>query len=127
MVGADELGSTGWSPGYTNSYDYVFNGGGIYAGISPKLKGKYIGLTSEFAIGVLSFKEYLGIFNNVYEPFVDIYEKKTSSGLGALSSVGFYLKLGKFSINPSANTIFTGSSSASFLFYGFTLPLAYQF
>jgi hypothetical protein len=58
MVGADQLGSSSWAPGNTNSSDYVIKGGGVYAGISPKLKRKHFGLTSEFAIGVFSFKEY---------------------------------------------------------------------
>ncbi len=127
MVGADQLGSTGWAPGNTNSSDYVFNGGGVYAGISPKLKTKHFGLTSEFAVGVFSFKEYKAIFNNVNEPYVDFYDKNTSAGLGALSSVGFYLKAGRFGISPSVNAIFTGSSSASFLFYGFNFPITFYF
>lgn len=127
MVGADQLGSSSWAPGNTNSSDYVINGGGVYAGISPKLKRKHFGLTSEFAIGVFSFKEYQAIFNNITTPFVDIYDKKTSSGLGAMSSVGFYIKIGKIGISPAVTAIFSGSSSASFMFYGFNFPLTYQF
>lgn len=127
MVGADQLGSTSWTSGNTNSSDYVINGGGVYVGISPKIKKKHFGLTSEFAIGVFSFKEYQAIFNNKNEPFVDIYDKKTSAGLGAMSSVGFYFKAGRFGISPSVNAVFTGSSNASFLFYGFSIPLSYQF
>lgn len=126
-VGADQLGSTSWVPGNTNSSDYVTNGGGVYAGISPKLKKKNFGLTSEFAIGVFSFKEYQAVYNNLVTPVVDIYDKKTSAGLGAMSSLGFYLKIGKLGINPSVNAIFSGSSSASFLFYGFNIPISYQF
>jgi hypothetical protein len=127
MVGADQLGSTGWTPGNTASSDYVTNGGGVYAGISPKLKKKNFGLTSEFAIGVFSFKEYQAIYNNMGTPVVDIYDKKTSAGLGAMSSLGFYLKIGKIGISPSVEAIFSGSSSASFLFYGFNFPLIYEF
>lgn len=127
MVGADQLGSTSWTPGNTNSSDYIINGGGVYAGISPKLRKKHFGLTSEFAIGMFSFKEYQAIFNNIGTPVVDIYDKKTSSGLGAMSSVGFYFKIGKIGISPAATAIFSGSSSASFMFYGFNIPLSYQF
>ncbi|MDD3723786.1 MAG: hypothetical protein PHW92_15130 [Lutibacter sp.] len=127
MVGADQLGSTSWTSGNTNSSDYIINGGGVYAGISPKLKKKHFGLTSEFAIGVFSFKEYLAIFNNTETPVIDIYDKKTSSGLGAISSVGFYFKIGKIGISPEVTAIFSGSSSASFIFYGFNIPLSYQF
>ncbi len=126
MIGADHLGSSGWTSGNTKSSDYVINGGGVYAGISPKFKKKHFGLTSEFAIGVFSFKEYQAILDNTVTP-VDIYEKKTSSGLGAISSVGFYVKVGKIGINPAITAIFTGSSSASFMFYGFNIPLSYQF
>jgi hypothetical protein len=127
MVGVDQLGSTSWTSVNTNSSDYVINGGGVYAGISPKLKKKHFGLTSEFAIGMFSFKEYQAIFNNTVTPVIDIYDKKTSSGLGAMSSVGFYLKIGKIGISPAATAIFSGSSSASFMFYGFNIPLTYQF
>jgi hypothetical protein len=126
LPGVDE-GAWAWVPGSTNSYDYKLNGGGVYAGISPKLKGKNIGLTSEFAIGVFSFKEYLAIFNNRDEPYIDAYEKKTSHGLGAMSSIGIYLKFGKLGVNPTVNAVFSGSSSASFMFYGFVLPLTLQF
>lgn len=127
LLGNDELGSNSWSSGNTNSFDYTLNGGGVYFGISPKLKGKFIGLTSDFAIGVFSFKEYLGIFNNIQEPFSDVYQKKTSYGLGAMSAIGIYLKFGKIGINPSVNAIYSGSSNASFLFYGFTLPITFNF
>ncbi len=127
LVGNDDLGSKSWSPGDTNSFDYSLNGGGVYLGVSPKIKGKTVGLTSDFAIGVFSFKEYLGIFNNTQEPYVDEYEKNSTGGLGAISSIGGYVKLGKLGINPSVNVIYSGSSSASFIFYGFVLPVTYQF
>ncbi len=127
MVGRDDIGSKSWAPGNTSASDYLLNGGGVYAGISPKLKGKYIGLTSELAIGVFSFKEYTAIFNNIYPPFIDVYEKKASYGLGAMSSLGIYIKLGKVGINPSINSLFSGGANTSFLFYGFVLPITYQF
>lgn len=127
MVGPDGLSSDSWVSGNTASSDYVFNGGGVYAGISPKLKSKHFGLTSEFAIGVFSFKEYQAIFNNQIKPEVDYYEKKASAGLGAMSSIGFYVRFWRIGINPSINAVFSGSSSASFLFYGFTIPLSFQF
>lgn len=127
LVGNDDLGSSSWSSGNTNSSDYTLNGGGVYFGISPKLKGEYIGLTSDFAIGVFSFKEHLSIFNNIQEPFIDMSENKTSYGLGAMSSIGIYLKFGKIGINPSFNAIYSGGANASFLFYGFTLPISFKF
>ncbi len=127
MVGRDNLGSKSWAPGNTSASDYLLNGGGVYAGISPKLKGKYIGLTSELAIGVFSFKEYTAIFNNIRPPFIDAYEKKASYGLGAMSSVGFYARYRKIGINPSVNAIFSGGANTSFLFYGIVLPITFQF
>ncbi|MCP4552922.1 MAG: hypothetical protein GY834_12970 [Bacteroidetes bacterium] len=127
LVGDDRLGSTSWTPGNTNSDDYTLNGGGVYFGISPKLKGKYIGLTSDFAIGAFSFKEYLSIFNNIYEPFVDEHNLKASYGLGAMSSIGMFINVGKVGVNPSIIGIFSGGSGTSFTFYGFDFSVTYQF
>jgi len=127
LVGRDSYGSRGWAPGNTNSTDYLLNGGGVYAGISPKIKGKHIGLTTDLAIGVFSFKEYITIFNNISAPFMDVHDKRTSYGLGAMSSVGFYVRYWKIGLNPSVNAIFSGGANASFLFYGFVLPVTYQF
>lgn len=127
MVGNDSYGSRGWAPGNTSSTDYLLNGGGVYGGISPKIKGKYIGLTSDLAIGVFSFKEYITIFNNISVPFMAVHDKRTSYGLGAMSSVGFYLRYWKIGLNPSVNAIFSGGANASFFFYGFVLPVTYQF
>ncbi|MBD8488786.1 hypothetical protein IFO69_08520 [Echinicola sp. CAU 1574] len=108
------------------SNDYKINGGGVYAGISPKLNGEHFGLTSEFAIGVFSYKETIVAYNdNSSESSVDIYDRRNSQGLGALSSIGFYVKFGKLGINPNLNAIFSGGNNASFTFYGFTVPLTY--
>ncbi|VAW21300.1 hypothetical protein MNBD_BACTEROID01-369 [hydrothermal vent metagenome] len=126
-LGMDDYGSTSWSPGNTDSYDYKINGGGVFAGVSPKLKGKHFGLTCDLAIGVFSYKEYLGIYNNIYEPFIDSYERKASYGLGGLSALGFYVNFGKIGLNPNVNAIFTGGNNTSFLFYGVNIPLTYKF
>lgn len=117
------LSSSSWQPGNTNASDHYMNGGGIFAGLSPKWKGKHIGLTSEIGIGVFSFKEVYSHFNNRDEPYVDIHEKKTTYGLGAMGSVGFYIKFGWIGINPNVNMLFTGGDDASFLLYGVSLPL----
>ena len=127
LLGNDELGTTSWTSQQTNAYDYILNGGGVYAGISPKVKKKNWGVTSDFAIGLFSFKEYLAIYNNLQNPIIKEYEKKASYGLGATTSVGVYFNFGKLGINPTLNAVYSGSSSASFLFYGFTLPLTFQF
>jgi hypothetical protein len=107
--------------------NYNLNGGGIYAGIRPQWKGKYIGLTSEFAIGIFSFKEYISDFDNQRPPIVNINQQNASGGLGAKTSFGFYLQSKRLGIHPTADAIFSGGGNASFLFYGFTVPLTITF
>lgn len=99
----------------------------MFAGISPKLKGEYFGLTSEFGLGVFSYKDYYTSFNNTTDPSVEIEAKKTTYGPGAMSSLGFYVKVGRFGINPNVNAFFSGGASGSFLFYGASLPITFQF
>ncbi|RLD58184.1 MAG: hypothetical protein DRJ01_12910 [Bacteroidetes bacterium] len=127
MKGFDEIDLGYIDPSSVNAHDYNINGGGVYIGISPKIKGKYISLTSAFGIGVFSFKEYISIVNNSTQPFVDEHNLKASYGLGAISSIGIYLNVGKIGINPSLMGIFSGGSETSFTFYGFNIPLSYQF
>ncbi len=127
MKGLDEVDFGHINPSTVNAHDYNINGGGVYLGISPKIKGKYIGLTSDFGIGVFSFKEYISIVNNTTMPFVDEHNLKASYGLGAISSLGIYLNYGKVGINPSLTGIFSGGSGASFTFYGINIPVYYQF
>jgi hypothetical protein len=117
----------GWDQYLTSSSDYIINGGGVYAGVSPKIRWKNIGLTSLFAVGVLSYKEYYYYYSSIPDPDVDIHEKKASFGFGAMSSVGIYGKIGPVGIHPQAQAIFTGGNNASFLFYGFVIPLTIQF
>lgn len=127
MKGLDEIDFGYIDPQNVNACDYIINGGGIYFGIGPKLKGKVIGLTSDFAIGVLSFKEYMSIVNNTTEPFMDEHQLKASYGLGAISSVGVYINLGKIGINPSLTGIFSGGDKSGFVFYGFNFPVTWHF
>lgn len=115
-----------WNPGQTNSTYYIQNGGGVYCGVSPKIKGKHIGLSSEFGVGIFSFKEYSIYVNNVTEPFIYEHDLKASNGLGALSSVGMYVNIWRIGINPSLFAIFTGGANTSFIFYGFNLPISIQ-
>lgn len=107
--------------------DYHQNGGGVYFGISPKYKTKYFGLTSDFAVGVLSFKKYMHTYIQNGSQLIDGHETKTSQGLGAISSVGFYVSAGRFSLNPSFMLIFSGGANASFTYYGFNIPLVFKF
>jgi hypothetical protein len=117
----------GWDQYLTSSSDYIINGGGVYAGVSPKIRWKNIGLTSLFAVGVLSYKEYYYYYSSIPDPDVDIHEKKASFGFGAMSSIGIYGKIGPVGLHPQVQAIFTGGNNASFLFYGFVIPLTIQF
>lgn len=127
MKGFDEIDFGYVNPSSVNAHDYIINGGGVYFGISPKLKGKFIGLTSDFGLGVFSFKEYVSIVNNKIEPFVDEHNQKASYGLGAISSIGMYINIGKVGLSPSFVSIFSGGSETSFTFYGFNFLLSWQF
>jgi hypothetical protein len=127
LVNGDQVSSTGWTPGNTNSSGFIKNGGGVFAGLSPGLRGKHIGVTSDFAVGIYSFKEYFFGVNSVSLPFYEYYEKKASYGLGAMSSIGVYGKIGPVGLHPQAQVIFSGGNNASFLFYGFVIPLTIQF
>lgn len=117
--------SGGWSQG--NGSHYKLNGGGVYAGISPKLKGKHFGLTSELAVGIFTYKEYISVVRDRSNPPVDFHERNSSAGLGALASVGAYARFGRFGINPNFNMVFSGGGNSSFIFYGLTLPLTISF
>ncbi|HPC97732.1 MAG TPA: hypothetical protein P5257_05295 [Bacteroidales bacterium] len=115
-----------WDSYLTSSHNYSMNGGGVYAGISPCIKTKNFGFTSLFAIGMLSYKEYF-----YYAPDSNlssiIERKKYSSGPGAISSLGIYGRIGPVGVHPQLQAVFSGGSNASFLFYGFILPLTVQF
>lgn len=113
----------------SNRSDENQNGGGVYFGISPKYKTKHFGLTSDFAIGVLSFKNYMHAYYQVPNGgrLIDEHITKASHGLGAVSSIGFYVSAGRFSLNPSFMLIFSGGANASFTYYGFNIPLVFKF
>ncbi len=121
------VGLQSYRPGFTNSYDYSLNGGGVYVGIRPSYKTEHFGLTSDFSLGLFTYKEYIGIYNNQVQPFVDVFDRKASSGLGAKFSLGFYLKVWKIGIHPTADLLFSGGAGSSFMFYGTTLPLTFTF
>ncbi len=127
MKGFDEIDFGNIYPVSVNAHDYIINGGGVYFGISPKLKGKFISLTSMFGAGFFSFKEYVSIVNNIYDPFADEHDLKASYGPGAISSVGLGIRIWKLGINPSVVAIYSGGAGASFTFYGFNLPITLQF
>lgn len=112
---------------YQATTDYKLNGGGVFAGISPKLCTKHFGVTSLIAVGVLSYKEYFAFYRDSPLPIVDIYEKKSSSGLGAITTIGAYAKFGPVGIHPQVQAVFSGGGNASFFFYGFVIPLTIQF
>ena len=113
----------------SNHSDENQNGGGVYFGISPKYKRKYFGLTSDFALGAFSFKKYMHAYYQIPNggKLIDEHETKASHGLGAVSSVGFYISAGRFSLNPSFMLIFSGGANAGFTYYGFNLPQVFKF
>jgi hypothetical protein len=117
----------GWDTYISSSTDYVLNGGGVYAGICPKIKMKHFGLTSLIAVGVLSYKEYYYYYSTIPDPDIDLHERKTSFGLGAITSLGAYVKFGRVGIHPQIQAVFSGGSNASFFFYGAVIPLTIQF
>lgn len=102
------------------------NGGSIFTGVSPKLKFKNFGLTSEIRIGYFTYREHLSFYDTVYEK-VDVHERIESSGLGAQINAGFYLKLWRIGVNPQANFILSADADASYIFYGFEIPLVLYF
>jgi hypothetical protein len=110
----------------TGSMDYTMNGGGVYAGVSPKIGGKHFGMTGLFAVGLLSYKEYFYYYSTIPDPDVDISLKK-SSFVGAISSIGVYARLGPVGLHPQVQVTFSGGSNASFLFYGVVVPLTIDF
>jgi hypothetical protein len=127
LINSDQMGSTSWTPGNANASDFKKNGGGVFIGIRPRIGGKNFGLTSDFAVGVFSFKEYYLGVNAVYPPTYNYYEKKASYGLGAMSSIGAYARIGPVGIHPQIQAVFSGGSNASFFFYGAVIPLTIQF
>lgn len=119
--------SLAFTPGYTSSMYHNMNGGGVYVGISPELKGRHFGLTVDMGVGVFSFKEYKSIVQNDRTPSIDVFDRRASSGLGAISSIGFYAKAGKLGVNPQLQMIYSGGGNTSFTFWGLNIPLTYSF
>jgi len=129
MLGMDKLGSSSFSSPASQASDYLLNGGGVYAGISPHTTGKYIGLYIDLGIGIFSFKEYTAYVDTraTTVPAVYYYDKKASGGPGAISSAGLRLSAGRFGFNPCITAVYCGGSNGGFMFYGFTAPLSIQF
>ncbi|NOY97086.1 MAG: hypothetical protein GXO81_12115 [Chlorobi bacterium] len=121
-----------------NYYDFKYPGYNIdnstLEGLSVKFtmptKRRYLDIIFGALIG-LGMDDYGSTSwspgNNIYEPFIDSYERKASYGLGGLSALGFYVNFGKIGLNPNVNAIFTGGNNTSFLFYGINIPLTYKF
>lgn len=61
MKGFDEIDFGNIYPVSVNAHDYIINGGGVYFGISPKLKGKFISLTSMFGAGFFPSRSTLAL------------------------------------------------------------------
>ncbi len=115
-------------PDHSKALYYRLNGGGVYVGICPTIGNKNIGLTADLGIGVFSFKEYRSIYHYDESSDLDTFDRRGSSGLGAISSVGFYAKLGKMGINPQLQAIYSGGGGdTSFTFWGLNIPLTFSF
>ena len=111
-----------------DGYQYLMNGGGVYAGISPKWKTKYFGLTSDFAVGIFPIKEYASavLADEAHPNFTNVNQNKASV-FGAMASVGFYVNVWRIGINPTFNVLYAGGAGAGFFPYGFMLPLTITF
>ena len=111
-----------------DGYQYLMNGGGVYAGISPKWKTKYFGLTSDFAVGIFPIKEYASavLADEAHPNFTNVNQNKASV-FGAMASVGFYVNVWRIGINPTFNVLYAGGAGAGFFLYGFMLPLTITF
>ncbi len=109
-------------------YQYLMNGGGVYAGISPKWKTKYFGLTSDFAVGIFPIKEYASavLADEAHPNFTNVNQNKASV-FGAMASVGFYVNVWRIGINPTFNVLYAGGTGTGFFLYGFMLPLTVTF
>ena len=109
-------------------YQYLMNGGGVYAGISPKWKTKYFGLTSDFAVGIFPIKEYASavLADEAHPNFTNVNQNKASV-IGALASVGIYENVWRIGINPTFIVLNAGGAGAGFFQYGFMLPLTITF
>ena len=101
---------------------------GVYAGISPKWKTKYFGLTSDFAVGIFPIKEYASavLADEAHPNFTNVNQNKASV-FGAMASVGFYVNVWRIGINPTFNVLYAGGAGAGFFLYGFMLPLTITF
>lgn len=111
---------------YGRSNEYL-NGGSIYMGISPKLKFKYFGLTSEFCLGYYTYRQHLTLFDLTQNPTIDVHQVIETSGLGAQINAGVYFKIWRIGINPKISYVLSADSDASYLFYGFEVPLVLYF
>jgi hypothetical protein len=105
--------------------DYKLNGGGVYAGINPKLGTRNIAVTALMGIGVFAYQEHIANVD-LYDG-TEFYEKNSSRGLGAISSIGVAARVGPVGVNPQIQAIFSGGDGSSFLFWGFVMPLTFEF
>lgn len=108
---------TSFIPG--KATNYIFNGGGIYAGINTKFGTEMIGLDLSFAPGIFSYKQIVSTG--------EVYQEQGTHGLGAFASVGVYFKYKWIGIAPNVRTIYSGSSATSLTLLGFNFPVTINF
>lgn len=124
-----------FSNSHNNEGDFIYtyyanssiNGGGIYGGIETNVGHKSIGITAKFGIGIFSFKNYTVFWDNRVNPIIEFEDYKYSGGLGGIASIGAYAKIWRISINPNFQAVYSGGGNASFLFWGFNLPVGFYF
>ncbi len=108
---------------FLNSYKstVTINGGGVFTGLSTKFGNEHIGANINFSAGIFSFKK---ITKHYDINFVETYiETRATNGLGAISSLGFYVKFGRFGLAPNAQIIYSGGTDLSMTIIGFNLPI----
>jgi hypothetical protein len=112
----------------TKTREYVLNGGGIYVGVSPKWKTEHFGLTSELSLGFFPFREINTLAINNLADSGKNYNNQLlrSTVFGGIASAGFYVKFGRFGINPTLN-LMLASEDTTYVFYGLTIPLTISF
>jgi hypothetical protein len=76
-------------------------------------------------IGVFAYQEHIANVD-LYDG-TEFYEKNSSHGLGAISSIGVAARVGPVGVNPQVQAIFSGGDGSSFVFWGFVMPLTFEF
>ena len=103
------------------------NNGGVYGGLTYK-NGDRIGINSSIAMGLYFYKNILILDSEDYfELNYNEYSEIKSLSLGALISIGPYIKLGRTKVNLSFESLFNGNKSFMHFTYGGNLGMGFIF